>query len=112
MVLKALEDPDFGPQQAEKQEILRQRAQEVHRVLADKKFDEAWTPYPFNSGYFMCVRLNGVVAEELRVHLLDRYGVGVIATDAHDIRVAFSCLEVDQIQEVFDTLLAAWNDLK
>lgn len=112
MVLKALEDPDFGTQQAEKQEILRQRAQEVHRVLADKKFEEAWTPYPFNSGYFMCVRLNGVVAEELRVHLLDRYGVGVIATDAHDIRVAFSCLEVGQIQEVFDTLLAAWNDLK
>ena len=112
VILEALKDPDFGRQQAEKQQTLRERAVKVHEVLAQSKFGEAWTPYPFNSGYFMCVRLaGGVDAEELRVHLLDKYGVGVIATDSTDIRVAFSCLAVDQVEEVFDSLLAAWQDL-
>ena len=68
--------------------------------------------YPFNSGYFMCVKLKGDVdAEDLRVHLLDKYGVGVISSSATDIRVAFSCLEEGQIEEVFELLLQAWKDL-
>ena len=112
VILEALKDPDFPKQQAEKQQTLRARAVKVHEVLAQDKFDEAWTPYPFNSGYFMCVRLKGGVdAEALRVHLLEKYGVGVIATDSTDIRVAFSCLEVESVPEVFDALLSAWQDL-
>ena len=60
----------------------------------------------------MCVKLKGGVdAEELRVHLLDKYGVGVISSSSTDIRVAFSCLEEGQVEEVFDTLLEAWTDL-
>jgi aspartate/methionine/tyrosine aminotransferase len=112
IVLRALESPTFEAERAEKKEILRARAAKVHEVLKKKEYAEAWTPYPFNSGYFMCVRLNGVDAEKLRVHLLDRYQTGVIATDGTDIRVAFSCLEVGQIEEVFDTMYRAWRDLK
>jgi aspartate/methionine/tyrosine aminotransferase len=110
-VLAALRDPEFPGQQAQKREILRQRATRVHEVLRQEKFAKAWTPYPFNSGYFMCVRLNSVEAEPLRLHLLDKYGVGVISTGKSDIRVAFSCLEVGQIEDLFDDLLKAWEDL-
>ena len=39
------------------------------------------------------------------------YGVGVISSGSTDIRVAFSCLEEGQVEEVFDTLLEAWTDL-
>jgi hypothetical protein len=64
----------------------------------------------------MCVRLNDVDArldaEKLRVHLLDKYQTGVIATDATDVRIAFSCLELGQIEEVFDTIHRGWKDLK
>ena len=111
LVLKALEDPDFATQQAEKREILRARATRVREVLAAEKYAEAWTPYPFNSGYFMCVRVHGVDAEALRVRALNEYGAGTIATSATDLRVAFSCLELDQIEPLFDTLLDAWRDL-
>jgi aspartate/methionine/tyrosine aminotransferase len=111
IVLRALRDPGFVAEQAEKRKTLRARAARVHEVLRQEKFRDAWTPYPFNSGYFMCVRLKDADAEKLRVHLLDRYGIGVISTDATDIRVAFSCLEVDQIEEVFETLHRAWKDL-
>lgn len=111
VVLKALQSPTFDAEREEKKETLRVRAQRVHEVLQKKEYAEAWTPYPFNSGYFMCVRLQGLDAEKLRVHLLDRYQVGVIATDSTDIRVAFSCLEVDEIEEVFDTIYRGWRDL-
>jgi aspartate/methionine/tyrosine aminotransferase len=112
MVLKALTDPDLARQHAEKRETLRARAAKVNEVLKNTKYKDAWTPYPFNSGYFMCVRLGGMDAERLRVHLLDRYQLGVIATSATDIRVAFSCLEVEQIEEVFDTIYKGWKDLR
>jgi hypothetical protein len=37
--------------------------------------------------------------------------VGVIATDPTDIRVAFSCVEIEDLEEVFDVMYRAWKDL-
>ena len=90
---------------------MKARAQEVRRVLADPKYAEAWDVYPFNSGYFMCLKLKTVDAEPLRVHLLDKYGVGLIALGKTDLRVAFSCLEKEDTRELFDTVLQGVEDL-
>ena len=49
---------------------------------------------------------------ELRVHLLDRYGVGLIATAKHDLRIAFSCLEVEDVEPLFETLHQATQELR
>ena len=49
----------------------------------------------------MCIRLKNVAAETLRVHLLEEHGLGVIALGNTDIRIAFSCLDEDQIADVF-----------
>ena len=38
----------------------------------------------------MCLKLKGLDAETYRKHLLEKYGVGVIADGERDIRVAFS----------------------
>lgn len=99
-------------EKAEKFEILKARAEKVKAVLADSKYGGAWKPYPFNSGYFMCLQLKTVTAEALRVHLLDRYGVGLIALGKHDLRVAFSCIDEDQVEELFDTILKGIQDLE
>ena len=112
IILKSLQDKDLSKEKEEKYQIMRQRALEVKRVLADKKYERAWEVYPFNSGYFMCIKLKTVDAEKLRTHLLDRYGLGVIALGQTDIRIAFSCLEEENIQETFDTILSAVQDLE
>jgi hypothetical protein len=83
----------------------------VKAVLADPKYREAWDVYPFNSGYFMCLKLRTVDAETLRVHLLNQYGVGLISIGKTDLRVAFSCLEEDDIQTLFDLVLQGVQDL-
>lgn len=111
ILLKSLDDPRYGGEKAEKFDILRRRAARVKQVLADPKYADAWDPYPFNSGYFMCLRLKTVDAEALRVHLLDTYGVGLISIGKRDLRVAFSCLDEEDVGELFDTVLKGVADL-
>ena len=112
MVLQALESPEFLAQCQEKKDILKARALRVLEVLEKDKYREAWDVYPFNSGYFMCLKLHGVDGEALRCHLLEKYGVGVIAPGDNDVRVAFSCIEVEHVEDLFDTILQGVRDLR
>ena len=112
LVEKALETSSIADERKEKAETLRARAAKVYEVVQRPEFRESFTAYPFNSGYFMCVQVAGVDAEKLRVHLLDRHGVGLVATSPTDIRVAFSCLELDEIEPLFETLHQAVQELR
>lgn len=112
LVLAAMRDPSFEQERREKFEILRARAHEVAEVVHRAVYRDSWDVYPFNAGYFMCIAVKGVDAEALRLHLLDRYGVGVISIGSRDIRVAFSCLEVDEIEPVFDLIHRSIQELR
>ena len=110
-VLHALRSGALQAQRAEKVELMRARFQEAARVLADPKYADVWDVYPFNSGYFMCLRMKAVDAEPLRVHLLDKYGIGVIAAGERDVRVALSCVEVEEVAMLYDTIREAAKEL-
>ncbi|NVM29741.1 MAG: aminotransferase class I/II-fold pyridoxal phosphate-dependent enzyme [Candidatus Helarchaeota archaeon] len=112
VVLTTLESPTFRQEQQKKFEILKNRALEVKNVLKTPKYDEAWNVYPFNSGYFMCVQLKTVNAEQLRQHLLKNYGIGIIAINETDVRIAFSCLEINQIPDLFELIYQAIKELE
>jgi aspartate/methionine/tyrosine aminotransferase len=112
IVLKSMQNENFAVEKQDKFNILKKRANTVKKVLADTKYQDAWEVYPFNSGYFMCIRLKTVPAEKLRVHLLETYGVGLISIGEDNLRVAFSCLEENDIQELFDIVLKGVNDLQ
>jgi aspartate/methionine/tyrosine aminotransferase len=111
IVVKSMQDENYQAEKQDRYELLRARAETVKQVLADPKYASAWDVYPFNSGYFMCIRLKTVEAEKLRVHLLDQYGVGLIALGRYDLRVAFSCLEKDDIRTLFDIVHQGIADL-
>ena len=112
IVLKSLHSSSYKAEKEEKLRIMKERAEEVKRVLTSAKYNDAWDVYPFNSGYFMCLNLKTVDAERLRVHLLEKYGVGLISLGKHDLRVAFSCIEKQDIRELFDTVLKGVRDLE
>jgi aspartate/methionine/tyrosine aminotransferase len=112
IVRKALESPTVDAERAQKLETLRARAEKVYEVANEPRFAESWDVYPFNSGYFMCVAVKGVEAEKVRLHLLDTYGIGVIATGPTDIRVAFSCLEIGEVEPLFEDLHKAIKDMR
>lgn len=112
VALKALQSDAFSAERSARANVLKERALEVKRVLAGKKFDDAWQMYPFNSGYFMCLKLRHVTAEALRIHLLDKHAVGVIAAGERDLRVAFSCVEREQIADLFATIYQAAKEIQ
>jgi aspartate/methionine/tyrosine aminotransferase len=112
VLAKALADQQIDQQRAEKKRILQQRAEKVWEVLRRPEFADLWEPYPFNAGYFMCLKLKGIDAEAFRKHLLDEHGVGVIADGPHDIRVAFSAVDVENIEELYSILATAARELR
>jgi aspartate/methionine/tyrosine aminotransferase len=112
LVERALGDPSIARERAQKAELLRERAAKVYEVARAPRFRESFEVYPFNSGYFMCVKVKGVDAEALRVHLLDRHATGLISTSPTDIRIAFSCLEVDQVEPLFEVLHQGVQELR
>ena len=46
------------------------------------------------------------------LHLLDKYGVGLISIGDRNLRIAFSCLEQEDIPELFDIILQGVEDLE
>jgi len=112
LVLHALQSPDFAAQKEQKFNIMKTRANQAKDVLDSGKYDDAWDYYPFNSGYFMCLKLKSVHAERLRTHLLEKHGVGTIALGEHDLRVAFSCIEAENIPELFDIIYQGVKELE
>ncbi|MEX6240448.1 aminotransferase class I/II-fold pyridoxal phosphate-dependent enzyme [Staphylococcus haemolyticus] len=93
-------------------DTLQERYEVTKSVVYDDKYKNHWQAYDFNSGYFMAVKVNGVNPEELRTHLINEYSIGIIALNDSDIRIAFSCIEKDDIPHVFKSIAKAIDDLK
>jgi aspartate/methionine/tyrosine aminotransferase len=112
ILIKSMEDENYKNLKQEKFNLLKSRAMAIKEVLKDPKYADGFDVYPFNSGYFLCIRVKGVNAEALRLHLLDNYGTGLISIGEDNLRVAFSCLEEKDVKTLFDIILSGINDLR
>ncbi len=112
LLIRAFRSPGYREEKEEKFELLRARYLEIKRISENQRYADAFRPYPFNAGYFMCIRLLRANAEELRRHLLNEYGVGTISIGDRDLRIAYSCLEREQIKDLFDILYKAVKDIE
>ncbi|MFI3257583.1 MAG: aminotransferase class I/II-fold pyridoxal phosphate-dependent enzyme [Spirochaetales bacterium] len=108
---KTLSNPNLEQEKHAFFEILEERYQKVRSFLETKKEHEVLEPLPFNSGYFMSFLCKKVNAEELRQKLLHEHGIGIIAIDDQIIRVAFSSIDTELIESVYETLYACAMDL-
>ena len=113
MFLASLQSGTHQVEKDRNREIIRERYLRVKEVLeAHPEYGDYFEALPFNSGYFMCIRLKRVSAEKLRVHLLEKYGVGLIAIGDTNLRIAFSCLEEGEIPELFNIILQGIQDIE
>ncbi len=112
IILKSMRSPSYLREKQEKYQIMKARAAKIKELLSTGKYADAFEAYPFNSGYFMCIRVKGVNAETARVHLLDNYGVGVISLGDTDLRIAFSCVDERDIEELFEIIYKGIKELK
>lgn len=107
LLLEAFESDEYAAQKVQKFNIMKARYNVVKEVIKNPKYEEVFTPLPFNSGYFMCIDLKeGLDGEEIRALLIKEYGIGVINLN-NILRIAFSAVSVSQIEELFEGIYKA-----
>lgn len=107
LLLRAFEGPDYAAQKKARYDLLRRRYDEVRAVLErHPEYRESFEPMPFNSGYFMCVRLKKHDPETVRQILLRDFDTGLIAASGL-LRVAFSSTPTHLLAPLFANIHAA-----
>ncbi|MEL7587948.1 MAG: aminotransferase class I/II-fold pyridoxal phosphate-dependent enzyme [Prolixibacteraceae bacterium] len=110
LLFKVYSAPTYEESKKQKFEILKNRYQILRKELSKPSYGEYFTPLPFNSGYFMCIELKkGLVADEVRKHLLEKYSTGVIVL-GNVIRLAFSAVPQSKLPELVENIYKACVD--
>lgn len=103
--------PSYEQSKKDKYDILKSRYVILRDALSKPAYAEYFSALPFNSGYFMCVEpKKGLVAEDIRKHLLEKYSTGVIVL-GNVIRLAFSAVPQDKLAELVENIYKACVDL-
>lgn len=111
LLYKVYSAPTYEQSKKEKFDILKSRYAILRDELSKPAYADYFTALPFNSGYFMCVEpKNGLVAEDLRKHLLEKYSTGVIVL-GNVIRLAFSAVPQAQLPLLVENIYNACIDL-
>jgi len=111
LVLAGLSHKKYMKEKQKKFELLRSRFEEVKKVISDERYSKFFKAVPFNSGYFMCIKLkDDIDAEKVRQTLLEKYDTGIIVFGKL-IRVAFSSLRKKQIKDLFENVYSACSEL-
>ena len=112
LLLEAYTHPDYDKQKAAKYDLMKERYDKVKEVLMDEKYKEYFTSLPYNSGYFMCIKLaDGLESEKMRKLLIEKYSIGVISL-GNLLRIAFSAVAARDVKEMFEGIYSACKELK
>lgn len=111
MLYKVYSAPTYEESKKAKYDILKSRYECLKVELAKPEYAAYFKPLPFNSGYFMCVEpLNGLNAEAIRKHLLEKYDTGVIVL-GNVVRLAFSAVPKAVLPQLVENIYKACVDL-
>jgi len=112
LLLSAFESQEYADQKKAKYAIMKRRYDAVKAALADEKYKEYFEAIPYNSGYFMCVKLaDGLNGEEVRQVLISKYSIGLISL-GNVLRIAFSAVAAADVKEMFEGIYMACRDCK
>lgn len=108
LLLAAYTSDEYKQQKREKYETLKNRYQVLKGEFERRpEFAEVFTPLPYNSGYFMCIRpAKGIDAVELGQCLLNDFDTGIIALQGL-ARIAFSSVPAENIPQLMDNIYQA-----
>jgi aspartate/methionine/tyrosine aminotransferase len=110
LLLNAYNSETYENEKNEKFNLLKERYDEVKEVLKDDKYEEVFNPLPYNSGYFMCIKLKeNLDGENVRQKLLEKYNTGVIAM-GNLLRLAFSSVAKKDIKQLFENIYKACKE--
>ncbi len=92
-------------------DTMSERYNTMKKAIERHTNSRALTPYPFNSGYFMAFDTNGMDAEKIRLHLLEKYEIGAINIMGRTLRLAYCSVEKDKIDNLVDMVYKGAEEL-
>ncbi|MFH1127714.1 MAG: aminotransferase class I/II-fold pyridoxal phosphate-dependent enzyme [archaeon] len=112
LVLHAMDSPSYSQEKKEKYDILKARYDRTKSILKEHpEYGEYFEALPFNSGYFMCLRLKKTQdANIIRKILLDRYDTGVISL-GNLLRISYSSVNQVLLPLLFDNIYKACKNV-
>ena len=109
ITLKAFADPKIEEEKKAFRDILCRRYAKV-RAFVDSHKSNVLEALPFNSGYFMSFKTK-CDAEKLRLKILHEKQIGTISIDSSTLRVAFSSVDEEKIDEVYSAIYEAAEEI-
>ena len=103
--LRAFSEPKIEEEKKALRDMLCARYKKV-RAFVDSHKSSVLEALPFNSGYFMSFKTK-CNAEELRLKILHEKQIGTISIDSSTLRVAFSSVDENKIDEVYTAIYEA-----
>jgi len=111
LLLKAYQAKTYEEEKKQKYDVLNARYLLVKEILGKHpEYGEHFEPLPFNSGYFMCLKMASVDPEKLRQKLLTDYASGVIVMNGL-VRIAFSATPLAKLPKLFENIYKAAGEL-
>jgi aspartate/methionine/tyrosine aminotransferase len=107
LLIKELQHPTYQRDKEKGYELLKRRYIKVKQLMGNVAFPKNISILPFNSGYFNCFKLENGGAENLRLKLLHEDGIGTIAIDDKYLRVAFSQVELNDLEALYQAISKA-----
>ncbi len=112
LLLKAMQSETHAEEKAANKAKLKERYLKVKETLAaHQEYSKYFDALPFNSGYFMCVRLKNVDTDKVWDILLKKYSTGVICySEKNLLRIAFSSTPLQKIEALYNNIYNACRD--
>jgi aspartate/methionine/tyrosine aminotransferase len=113
LLVKTLESPSYANEKKAFMELMVKRYRKVQDVLMSPVALETrnlLVPLPFNSGYFMSFVCHSIGAEDLRLALLEK-GIGTISIDNTFLRIAFSSVDEEHIEDLYKEIFTTAQTL-
>lgn len=112
LLLNAMQSETHAKEKERNKAKLKERYLKVKETLAaHPEYQKYFEALPFNSGYFMCVRLKNVNTDKVWDILLKKYSTGVICySEKNLLRIAFSSTPLQKIEALFNNIYSACKD--
>jgi aspartate/methionine/tyrosine aminotransferase len=100
LLIRLLQSKTYDNEKREAYEKLEQRFHKVKKIL-EKEKSMSLISLPFNSGYFLTFKTQGIDAQALRSYLLKEKGIGIVAIGADLLRVTWASVDEDELETLF-----------
>ncbi len=91
--------------------LKKKRKHKVKDVLSKRTTGKKLKELPFNSGYFMTFETEKGYNEILRQELLS-HGIGTVAIGDHSFRIAYSSVDLNELDDLFNTVFTVSDSLQ